>query len=160
MVLEALTETLIEVVLLFVQLLRVLHSAKEVMEIVELALDLLFIEISGSIPASLLDCFLHQSLRVRFCPFTTLNHPTAGGFSLLLHKSDHITAFKEDVAIIILDILNLATTLHASFVKNLELPRGELFTHQAALKFSLKKFFVDFLLSPDVLRCRLLLVLI
>jgi hypothetical protein len=89
-----------------------------------------------------------------------LDHPTAGRFSLLLHESHHITAVKEDVAIIILDVLDLTTTLNPSFVQNLELARCELFTHQAALKLSLKKFFIDFLLSPDVLRGRPLLVLV
>jgi hypothetical protein len=89
-----------------------------------------------------------------------LDHPTASGFSLLLHEPYHVTAVKEDVAVIILDILDLTTTLNASFVKNLELAGCELFAHQAALEFSLKKFFIDFLLSPDVLRGRLLLILI
>jgi len=160
MVLEALTETLIEVVLLFVELLGVLHSAEEVMEVTELALDPLLIEISGGISACLFNSLLHQPLRVGLCPLAMLDHPTAGRFSLLLHQSHHVTAVKEDVAIIILDVLDLATTLDASFVQNLELARCELFTHQASLKFPLKKFFIDLLLSPYVLRGRLLLVLV
>ena len=92
MVLEALPETLIEVVLLFVELLGVLHSAEEVMEVAELALDPLLIEVSGGIPGCLFNSFLHQSLRIGLCPFPVLDHPTAGRFSLLLHESHHITA--------------------------------------------------------------------
>jgi hypothetical protein len=92
MVLKTLTETLIEVVLLFVELLGVLHSTEEVMEVAELALDPLLIEVSGGIPGCLFNSFLHQSLRIGLCPFPVLDHPTAGRFSLLLHESHHITA--------------------------------------------------------------------
>jgi hypothetical protein len=116
MVLEALAETLIEVVLLFVELLGVLHSAEEVMEVAELALDPLLIEFSGGFPASLFNSLLHQPLGLGLCPLAMLDHPTAGGFPLLLHESHHVTAVKEDVAIIILDVLDLTTTLDASFV--------------------------------------------
>lgn len=111
MVLKALTETLIEVVLLFVELLGVLHSAEEVMEIAELTLDPLLIEISGGISPSLFNCLLHQPLGLGLCPFAVLDHPSAGRFSLLFHEPHHVTAVKEDVAIIILDVLDLATTL-------------------------------------------------
>ena len=62
MVLKALPETLIEVVLLFVELLGVLHSAEEVMKVAELTLNLLLIEISGGLPASLFYSLLHQPL--------------------------------------------------------------------------------------------------
>ena len=110
MVLKALPETVIEVVLLFVELLGVLYSAEEVMEVAELTLDPLLIEISGGISPSLFNSLLHQPLGVSLCPFPVLDHPTAGGFSLLLHESHHVAAVKEDVAIIILYVLDLATT--------------------------------------------------
>ena len=117
MILQALAQALVEVVLLFVEFLRVLDPGEELIEVSEFASDLFLFKFGGGILGSLGNHLLHLRFRLLLGACALHNHPAAGGLPLLLQDADHITAIQECVALVVPNVLDLIAILNASLIQ-------------------------------------------